>query len=179
MGRIQEKRPMPDDFADRAPYMSSRELMALYRTSDRQVARWRRETGILPPNRLPDPPADFAEQARQMRISDLARHYIVTRKVILAWAKRVGVKPKAGPRPTGSWGYGSMVRPNDRDQRPDSHGLRAQTFMQRFAPCYRVDDNGRPDPAGSSFRFGRRIMSEAQLIARAEAKGFSPWTVAG
>lgn len=49
----------------------------------------------------------------------------------------------------------------------------AQQHLQRFAPCFRCDEDGAANPKGKFFRFGV-VLSEDEMMERAERKGWNP-----
>jgi hypothetical protein len=45
-------------------------------------------------------------------------------------------------------------------------------FMRRLAPIARCNEQGKPDPTGSFFRFGNTVLTPGELMRRAEARGY-------
>ena len=185
------KRPMPDDFATIAPTMTNVCLMAHYGCGANLLDRWLKEAGVVrfKAEHIPD---DFAERWKTSSQIQLARHYVRSTSTISAWVERLGlhrprgphIVPKApAPRPsrkrTSSVAVKSdparLIKPDafrtaplDRVQRDMSDAGQAADFLRRFGPVYRCDVRGRPLSDGFFWRRGNAVMTDAELIERAD-----------
>lgn len=48
----------------------------------------------------------------------------------------------------------------------------AARHLQREAPVFRADADGTPNPKGKCWRYGNTVLAEADLLAKAERKGW-------
>lgn len=200
----QPLRPMPDDFREYAGKESQPKLMKRYRASYTVVKRWLNETGLhlkrsdynfkamgVPRVPVPD---DFAELQRRMTIHHLMAHYEVGRKIIRRWLEETGnkrvrfAKPADQPsqRKRGATAPAPkhnvstfLLAPRAIASRRDlTPAGRAAEFMQRDRPVFRCDERGQQAENGAFWMCGRVRLTDAELIERAEAKGFRAWSVA-
>lgn len=178
-------RSAPKDFHVWAPVETSAQLCKRYRSSDLTVARWRRETGIAAPkyshvaagkppngNKPRVIPDGFAKAAQTMTRSQLAKHFGAGETTIKRWAKEAGVKlPTGRPRAASKngWGHSKVVVIDTRD---NSLASRAQSFLQRFYPVWRCNEDGTFNPAGSHYRCDGITRTADEMIERARRKGF-------
>lgn len=179
-----QRRPMPADFVALAATMYNADLRKHYGVSDTLVSRWRDECGVVGPTLHKAPPPDFVAFAATCCQAEAVRRLGVGYRVLKRWAEETGAVFAPAPRPTPpprrpaspkphSWGFNGPKSGRLEDHRPSGLATEAQTFMQRQGwRCWRVDDRGDADPKGRRFRCGRRVLSEDQLIAKAQAKGF-------
>lgn len=95
-------RPVPDGFAEDAPYMTYNALKIKYRAHPTVLSRWATKCGLVVgehakaadnSDRLP-PPEDFTQQAKLRPITGvrgLVQHYNVTRAVVEHWLSECGL----------------------------------------------------------------------------------------
>lgn len=155
---LREPRPAPEDFAAVAVTESSRELCRRYNAGRKLVARWREETGA------------FLSDAMKREI-----HGRPHRKP--ASVKPVVVKPPKAPKRFITGLVPQAVAEIKRDM---SRAGLAASFMQRDGwVCHRCTADGRAMPGtGSHWRLGRLVVTDAELIERAERKGFGSEKIA-
>lgn len=149
--QAQRKRPMPDTFPHDAAVMSATELAAKYKCNTGKVAEWRKECGV---NLSPD----IAQAARR----EASRKAVQTRWGDRAKPERITVK-RPPPRPAAS-----PKRAFEQPQRDMSPTGIAADYLKRFTAVIRCDVNGRPLPDGFFWRYGRVVLTDEQLIERAE-----------
>lgn len=158
----------PADFEQRAEVMNGKQLVEHYRFSHHLITRWLKEIGKgghKGPQRLA-PPADLAERCKHMTTSDLARFYGVTHKIAARWLSESGLFAR-GFNPT------SAIRTLVHTDRLNSVKVRdaaeeAAYKLQRLRPVYRCTETGKADVTGKFWRVGNVVMTDAELIARAE-----------
>lgn len=150
---------------------------------------------IMPRMRDPEiekPPADFVEQWHKMSHKVLARHYHRSSITITKWAAqyglkrssgvRVGVTPKAKRAPVVAVAkarpraaHGAFVTaPVLRDQRDMSRVGQAADHLRKFGAVYRCTPMGAFDAKGSHWRRNSSILTDADIIERAEYNGWKP-----
>lgn len=172
---------VPDDFADRWQTTSLEALADHYGRGIATVRQWAALHGLsrprgshLPSNRPNPLPANFAQMQAGYTIQQLMAHYRVGRDVMRRWMKEAGIKRDRFQQPL------RMVKPNayatapvDRPHRDASRAGMAASFMQRQGwIVYRCDDMGRQLADGPKWRCGTVTITDADLIARAERKGW-------
>lgn len=158
---------LPVGFEADALILSERELCAKYGLCRKTCARYRQWCGYLPrrkPTTLPD---DFREVSRGKTITEIARHYGTDTKAVRRWYAKAGIKQFY------RGGYNIAPAPllTKRDDSPA--GRAVDECLRRLAPTYRCDDTGRANPKGTYWRHGRVVLSDAEVISRAERKGWS------
>lgn len=183
--RILPPRPVPADFADHAPHESNTKLLRRYNCGHKLLYRWRRETGIpadtihiLLPAEVPD---GFALVAPDMTMHELRERYGRAAGTIRKWCRATGVTPRraerrvTSPRAVMIGNAERRFTPLNTRTRDMSRAGQAATFLQRLGPVYRCDASGRQDPKGTRWnRGGRTILTDAELIERAERNGWAP-----
>lgn len=141
-------RPVPADFAERAPTMLVSELRAHYDCSPRTIRRWLSEAGV---------------QSRPVDRAALA--YATHAK------RRRNPRPVAKPRPKPIVWQKTPNKIPERDftlQGQAADHLRCATR----APVYRCWNTGRANPKGDWWRLGNVVLSADQLLERAKSKGW-------
>lgn len=182
---------VPDDFRQNA-HRKNEELREIYGCSPAMLARWRRECGIEPPKftkQKMQAPDDFAKLSGKMDTIALAERLHVSKATILRWRKEHGIGRKTHPVDRSSTGGRriSFNRPGTptapHAPRDDSEAGQAADFMKRrgWINVFRMNDRGEPDQRGARFQCGRLVLTPAEIIEKASAKGFAParfWGVA-
>lgn len=164
--------PVPDGFAALAGTMSNGALSRHFGVSDHTAARWRREVGLplrFVPQLKPVPPG-FEAMATRLPRTQLAKHFSCSVDTIVRWAEETGTTLIQGYRGHNR-SYGAR-NVSVIDTRNDSLASRAQTYLQRFYPVWRCDEQGRFDPKGSHFRCDGVTRTTEEMIERARRKGF-------
>ena len=173
----------PADYAETSARMTCRELRTHYRASSEQVAQWNEEVGReRRPNasRQPAPmPADFPEHAG-LKLEELTEMYGRAVGVLRRWRIEAGYVPvkkepvQSAPKPRPApiqlpvsrtiTGVGAAT-PFHRDM---SEAGQAADYLRQFGAVWRCTPTGRPDPKGKFWRRGHAVLSDAEIIERAE-----------
>ncbi len=137
-------RAMPADFPERAKTSTNKALIAHYKSSAGTIKRWREECGVALDAEVVN--ARRAQGGMSGNASPVRKRFIT------------GLVPQA-------------VAEIKRDM---SRAGLAASFMQRDGwVCHRCTADGRAMPGtGSHWRLGRLVVTDAELIERAERKGF-------
>lgn len=177
-------RPVPDGFTAIAATTRNADLMERYGASMEVVRRWRRLTGIPAQRKGRDPvnkravPDGFALVVQGMSRSTLARHYCVSRETVDRWCALAGVAPKRWqPRTSPKKGLGAdrAFNPANHAHRDGSRAGLAADYLRRLGPVYRCGPDGRQCATGEFWnRGGRTLLSDAELIERAQQLGWDP-----
>lgn len=142
---------MPEGFAADARCMTDTELKAKYRIGDPKIKRFRAEAGAYMDWSLKkDARKASSQKAVQTRWGDRAKPERIT-------VKRPPPRPAASPK-----------RAFEQPQRDMSPTGIAADYLKRFTAVIRCDINGRPLPDGFFWRYGRVVLTDEQLIERAE-----------
>jgi hypothetical protein len=163
-------RKLPDDFHQYAKAERNPQLASRYKVSTVTITRWRREAGIpAGDHRLRPVPKTFYLFAPQTTRNQLAKQYEASTETIDRWLKEAGISAKRNKPGSSAFGYKAVVT---RDRIDGSIAGRAATFLQRLAPVNRCDDDGRANPAGRWWRYGRVILTAESLLERAARSGW-------
>ena len=119
-------------------------------------------------------PADFLETLRKLGSQGAARHYRASLGTVTRWRRELELKPQARmKRGIGQSrsDRGFMPRPllQNRDM---SLAGQAADYLRRYGSVYRCDDLGKPMAKGSHWRRNYAVMSDDELIQRAERLGW-------
>lgn len=167
------RRPCPPDFAALAPGMFHKNLMAHYGAGTDTVRRWAVECAVriganADRSKLRQLPDGFALVAPTMTIKELRLRFHACHAVIYRWLEDAGVKA----RKTTHWNQpGSNVRRVTKDG--SRTGIAAE-YLRRFGPVYRCNKIGGPDTKGKLWRRGTAILTDDELIDRAQRNGWNP-----
>lgn len=129
---------------------------------------------------------DLADRAQEMHAAALARHYGVTDSTMWKALKCRGIK--AIPAPKAIQVHNAEIGRRARaikfrnqhkavaltDHRAKTQADLAADHLRRLSSVWRCNENGSPNPKGKFWRRGWAILTDAELIARAVAKGFDP-----
>jgi hypothetical protein len=162
------ERPVPADFD---PSLPLREACIRYSTSKTTAHRWRREVGYSGPGGTISPWTERDVYLLRTNFNGMTYTQLVdllgrSAEAIKAKAKTLGLKKAQG----------NFAR----DSRPVFHGQRAQgvadmaaQHLRRDAPVFRADADGSANPKGKFWRFGNITLTEDEMLAKAERKGWS------
>lgn len=162
---------MPVDFTEHGSVEKNAELSARYGVGICTITRWRNESGCSAPrSAFSGPPKapvpdGFALTAPTMTMKQLRLHYGRGSDVISRWLNEANVKPK-------TLQYGYRTGAVDHAKRDMTRAGQAADFLKRWCPVYRCDERGRACTRGDMWRRGNAVLTDAELIERAEAKGF-------
>ncbi len=172
-------RVIPDDFPARVAEMNYDQLRLHYKAGNQTVSRWMREAGLSRPkgNRAQTKrpvPTGFAKLA-DLSSAELQERYNCSKEIIRRWRAEVGVVPVPHRKKTvtGNMALAELnARFSGQDNRPRGVAERAADVLRPYAPVYRCTDTGRADFTGKFWRYGTVVVTDAELIERAERKGF-------
>lgn len=157
--------PVPDNFD---PTMPLREAARYHKVHKNTVSRWRAKIGA-PGANAPAPWTD--DDLHRLRTNFNAMSYealarMLGRSVdsVRQRANRIGLKKASGT-------FAPDRAPQIRGRVTGIADM-AQQHLQRFAPCFRCDESGTANPKGKFFRFGNAVLSEDEMMERAERKGW-------
>lgn len=191
--RIGARNPaiIPADFAKWNATEGNPELSKRYGVGFSMLARWRREAGVEARERTQEQrggrkrmetPADFAEFARGKSVRELVEHYGISTEAVRRMRNEAGLPPVAAgwarvnaarAKPAHLVTNAYMSTPLNRTVKDGSRAGLAADYLRRDAPVYRCRPLGAADANGSHWRYGRVVLSDAELIERAERKGWS------
>lgn len=154
-----ELRAMPADFRDVFSDMSIPALKKRYSASGKVVSRWIAETGQV--RRIGNP--NHHKKAATKHVVKRAPKGKVT---YLAEAKVASPRHVNVSRKPGNPG---MVNRVERDM--TSVG-QAADFLRKYSGVWRCTPTGSPDPKGTHWRRGSSILTDAEIIERAEYNGW-------
>lgn len=147
-------RNAPDDFAEQAETKGTNALSAYYGASKKIVRRWFAETGA---KKLPPQIVGNTKPRTEKQLAVSRRSY----------PGKVGSRPVGGSAADRT--FHAVATEIHRDT---SVAGMAADHLRRIAPVYRCDERGRQDVKGALWRVGNGILTDAEVIARAERKGW-------
>lgn len=169
-------KPMPSDFPKYA-LETIAQLCQRYGVSKTKVADWRREIGIanLKTKWTPERLQIVRDNWGVRSTTQIADMIGCDRKALVRQANRMGLKatPKA-PARTG-WHFDLGPRQFDGRKAKGIADEAADFIRDHDRTCvYRVDREGKPNPKANFWKygFGSLVLTEAELIAKAERKGW-------
>lgn len=180
------KRPIPDDFRAFAPGKSINSLKRHYHAKTDTIHRWLDECGI--PHGSPHihnkrmVPDDFAQMAAMMHSAKLEEHYRAKHSIIARWLRESGIKAaqyrppvsaeRATPakRPSGGKRASLSLVVTTAAVRTWGEADDAANKLRKFGPVSRCDENGRFDHSGKFWRVGRVVLTDAEVIERANRR---------
>lgn len=176
----QQARAMPEDFAVLAATMTNAQLVQHYRCGGSSPSLWRRQLGLAAnpqrkggANKRPTPP-DFATYAPGKTVEHLSLHYGLGTETIRRMRADhgiVSVRPAAASK-LRSVNNAYMTTPTTRVQRDMTLAGQACDYLRRYGPVWRCSERGGPSVNGPFWRRGSAILTDAELIERAEAMGW-------
>jgi len=182
--RGSDRRGPPADFAEMAAKLSNPQLAKHYGCGTCLPERWRKELGLAggprlqvgPPRR--PMPEGFATYAPGRSVRHLAEHYGMSTALIARFRTEAGLDAghfgrRAGcvvlaPLVTNAY----MAAPLNRPVRDGSRAGMAADYLRKYGAVYRCTPMGAADPKGSHWRRGSAILTDAEIIQRAEYNGF-------
>ena len=162
-------RPVPEGFN---PDMSLQAIADQYGVSRTTADRWRRDIGYTGTGGTIG--AWTERDVYMLRTNFNAMTYAQLCELL-------GRTPLAIKSKANSIGLRKLQGNFARDSRAVFHGQRAQgtadmaaQHLRRDAPVFRVDADGKANPKGKCWRFGTIVLTEVEMIAKAERKGWNP-----
>ena len=181
-GRSREmmQRPVPDDFRGRAQSHGFNDNMGFYGCGYETLQRWYAETGLPKVRSKREKglaaPEGFEDFARSHSQRETMRHFGISRDMVRTFEAKMDLKrvrfitaptvPSAAPKFIKPNAY--QTAPVNRVQRDMSAAGQAADFLRKFGPVYRCDVKGAPLADGFFWRRGSAILSDAELIERAD-----------
>jgi hypothetical protein len=162
-------KPIPESFD---PAMPIRKAMERHHVAKATVIRWRKRRGAVP-KAQPD-----AWSERELYLLRTNFNSMTYAQLCEALPGRSALAIKARANGMGlKKASGNFAR--DRGPRFDgqhSKGIAdmAAQHLRREAPVFRCDADGAPNPKGKCWRYGNAVLTEAEMIAKAERKGWKP-----
>lgn len=170
------KIPIPDDFATYAIDKGWRDLAARYKVSRSTITIWRREVAIQQGRRVAwndDDDAYIRAHYRSASLASMAEHLGRSPAAVKSRARLIGLQ--LNRKPPQLWRMA--------DRQPSVAGRvkgRADMAADHIrahdrTPVYRCNPDGQPNPKGSHWKYGHGslVLTEAELFAKAERKGWS------
>lgn len=160
-------KPIPESFD---PAMPIRKAMVRYGIAKGTVMRWRKRCGAVPKDQLD---AWSERELYLLRTNFNAMTYAQlcavlpgrTQLAIKTRANAIGLKKAQG-------NFARDSRPIFQGQHAKGVADMAAQHLRREAPVFRADALGEPNPKGKCWRYGGMVLTEAEMIAKAERKGF-------
>lgn len=183
--RGSDRRDAPADFAEMAATMSNPQLAKHYGCGTCLPGRWRKELGLGEPPRMKcgpaprDIPDDFETWAVGKSLRAIAARYGMSHEMARRFRVQIGVQPNpvgqhvTPAKPVHLVRNAYMTTPVDRAMKDGSRAGLAADFLRKFGPVYKCNDRGSPDIAGSHWRRGSSILTDAEIIERAQYNGWS------
>lgn len=177
-----QSRPMPDGFAEHAAKPMA-DLKKRYSAGDSTIRKWRKTLAFEAPlgPKLKQMPEGFAEAQKGKSIVQLAELYGCGKLPVSRWLKEIGIQRERfvsvavvkPAKPAHLVRNVHMTTPVDRAVKDGSRAGLAADFLRKFGPVYKCNDRGSADIAGSHWRRGSSILTDAEIIERAEYNGWS------
>lgn len=161
-------RPVPANFD---PSLPLRVMVDLYQTSKTTAHRWRQEVGDNGPGGTVSAWTErdlyiLRTNFNSMTYGQLCEMLGRSAAAISAKARSMGLRKAQG----------NFAR----DSRTSFHGQRAKgaadmaaQHLRRDAPVFRADADGSANPKGKCWRYGNVVLTEEEMFAKAERKGWS------
>lgn len=176
-------RPLPEGFLGVVHTLTIRQLAEKFQMGTKAVREIVADHGIerqaLPSGKaLAERPANFAAIQQGKSILELCSYYSRNKQTIRRWLAEIGVNRAEARRsyatkPTRAARHIlPFVAPTTAPARDTTDAGRAATFLQHYGAVYRCNERGSPDVAGKRWRRGSAILTDAELIERAERLGW-------
>lgn len=176
-------RPLPEGFLGVVHTLTIRQLAEKSQMGTKAVREIIAVHGIKRqslPSRKPvvERPDNFADIQQGKSILELCRYYGRNKKTIRRWLAEIGVdraeaRRSYATKPTRCARHIlPFVAPTTVPARITTDAGRAATFLQHYGAVYRCNERGSPDIVGNRWRRGSAILTDAELIERAERLGW-------
>lgn len=172
----QQSRQMPADFPELAERMTNAELIAHYGCSGSKPTLWRKQAGLLfrPVKNRIKTPADFLTYAPGKTVEELCHHYRFSADTVRRMRDAHGIvtvraKPQGRPKLVNN---AYQTTPIVRVSRDVTTAGQACDYLRKFGPIWRCNQRGGPEIGGYFWRRGSAILTDAELIERAESLGW-------
>lgn len=160
-------RPVPEDFD---PTLPLRVMVDRYRTSKTTAHRWRQEVGYSGPGGTVSAWSERDVYLLRTNFNSMTYAQLVdllgrSAPAIKAKANSIGLRKAQG-------NFARDSRPTFFAQRSQGVADMAAQHLRRDAPVFRADADGKANPKGKCWRYGNTVLTEDELIAKAERKGW-------
>lgn len=161
-------RPVPHNFD---PSLPLRAMVERYHTSKTTAHRWRQEVGYSGPGGTVSAWTErdvylLRTNFNAMTYGQLCELLGRSAAAVKAKATSIGLKKAQG-------NFGRDSRPTFFGQRAQGVADMAAQHLRRDAPVFRADADGTANPKGKCWRYGNAVLTEDELLAKAERKGWS------
>lgn len=168
------RRPMPDDFPEVAPTMSTDALARHYRAGAGKVLKWLKDIGIQRSSadtrfRARPVPEGFAGLARELTTHELVDRFGVSADTIKRWRRAAGVRLRQR-RNFVTRGPGTNIHTPAMDT--SLAGRAVTDCLRQKGPIWRCNANGQFNPKGQWWNRGGHVLTDDEVIARAERLGW-------
>ena len=169
---------MPEGFVEAAPTTSIRQLSKIFGASVEVCTRWRKELGLTSNHyQLWTLDEGFLRaNYGKMPVADIAAHLNRTIASVKTRAKKLGLQGRNKPAFQPQYGFMRDRKPNV-SGRVQSSADMAAAFIRAHdrTAIYRTDPEGQPNPKGDHWKYGygSLVLTEGELLAKAERKGWS------
>jgi hypothetical protein len=165
-----DSRPAPVDLAERSSEMTHRQMMRHYEASSGTICRWIKDAGLQKRSPGMGAPDNFAQIAASATISQLKLHYGVGDCVIKRWC----AETNAEPRQPAYVVFRRNQFPPIKAHRDCSQVGQAADFLRKYGAVYRCYESGRAATKGTHWSRNGFVLTDAELISRAEHLGWDP-----
>lgn len=156
--------------ADFDPAMPIRKAMTVHGVAKMTIIRWRKRTGVTPTGQ-PEEWSDAEMLALRTNFHAMTYSQLCE---ILPGRSHLAIKTKANSiglrKASGNWGHNHGRK--FEGQRSQGHADMAAQHLRREAPVFRCNKDGTANPKGKCWRYGNTVLTEEELIAKAERKGW-------
>ena len=150
------------------PSRTIKESAELHGVSPAAICAWRKKSGYVAPERTDLWEDDDIRRLKTLysgsSLNDIAAQLGRTISAIKSMAIKLGLR-----RATGNFAPDRAPQIRGRVQ---GHADLAAQHLQKYAPVFRCQADGTPTVKGSHWRYGSVVLTEAEMIARAERKGW-------
>lgn len=160
-------RPVPADFDPSRPLWDA---VQRYKTSKTTAHRWRQEVGYSGPGGTVS--AWTERDVYLLRTNFNAMTYAQLEDVLGRTAVAIKSKANSLGLKKSQGNFARDGRTNFQGQAAKGVADMAAQHLRREAPVFRCDAGGAPNPKGKCWRYGNVVLTEAELLAKAERKGW-------
>lgn len=125
-------------------------------------------------------PDDFLGVLHRLGSQGAAKHFNASLSTVTRWRRECGMvlheRARRAPHPGPMFKARQGFLIIDRPQRDMSLAGQAADHLRQFGSVYRCDANGKASPKGTHWRRNNAVLTDAEIMARAERLG---WKVEG
>ena len=162
-----QPKPIPADFD---PSLPLRKAVERYRISKATAHKWRKQMGYVGPGGTVGAWTErdvylLRTNFNTMTYSQLCELLGRSAVSIKSKANSIGLRKAQG-------NFARDSRPTFFAQRSQGVADMAAQHLRRDAPVFRADADGKANPKGKCWRYGNTVLTEDEMIAKAERKGW-------